>query len=138
MKKLAKVTLAAITLLVVCAFITTNILTPGSKLNKVPAAGKTAEKSALKAPPTNNGRDSVTYNNVNQDVFNSMKQKLTEAGVHVPRSNEGDLEGYGTKVHFKWDAVTNLTITIKDKPWYVSRETITGKIRDFVIACGGN
>jgi hypothetical protein len=67
-----------------------------------------------------------------------MKQKLTEAGVKVPQGNEGDLEGYGTKVHFKWDTATNLTISIKDKPWYASRETITGKIHNFVIACGGN
>lgn len=138
MKKFSKVTLAALTLLIVFAFITTNVLTPGAKVTKNPTAGKTAGKTAQKAPPTNNGHDSVTYNNVKPDVFNCMKQKLTEAGVQVPQGNEGDLEGYGTKVHIKWDNVTNLTITIKDKPWYISRETITGKIHDFVIACGGN
>jgi hypothetical protein len=70
-------------------------------------------------------------------MFNCMKQKLAAVDVKVPDNNEGDLEGYGTKIHFKWDGVTNLTISIKDKPWYVSRETITGKIHDFVIACGG-
>jgi hypothetical protein len=133
MKKFAKVTLAVLIFLIICAFITTNMLTPGAK-TKTAYAGKTTRK----APQTTNGRDSVTYNNVKPNVFNCMKQKLTAAGVQAPQGNEGDLEGYGTKVHFKWDAVTNLTITIKDKPWYISRETITGKIHDFVHACGGN
>jgi hypothetical protein len=138
MKEFAKVTLAAITVLIVCGFIITNVLTPGAKLTKTPIADKTAGKTAIKAPPTNNGRDSLTYTNVKPEVFNYMKQKLTQAGVQVPQGNEGDLEGYGTKIHFKWDGVTNLTLSIKDKPWYISRETITGKIHDFVLACGGN
>ena len=134
MKKFATVMLAVLILLIVCAFITNNMITQGTKVTKTPIAGKIT----LKAPLTNNGDGSVTYNNVKPNVFNCMKQKLTAAGVQAPQGNEGDLEGYGTKVHFKWDAVTNLTITIKDKPWYISRETITGKIHDFVHACGGN
>jgi hypothetical protein len=67
-----------------------------------------------------------------------MKLKLAETGVQVPQGNEGDIEGYGTKIHFKWDNATNLNITIKDKPWYISNETITGKITDFVHNCGGS
>jgi hypothetical protein len=134
MRKFPKITLAALTLLIVCAFITTNVLTPDAKVTRIPNAGK----SALNAPPTNNGYDSITYNSVKPNVFSCMKQRLTEASVQVPQGNEGDLEGYGTKVHFNWDGLTNLTISIKDKPWYISRETITGKIHDFVLACGGN
>jgi hypothetical protein len=134
MRKFAKVTLAALIFMIICAFITTNMLTPGAKVTKTAYAGKTA----VKAPPTNNGHDSITYNSVKPNVFSCMKQRLTEAGVQVPQGNEGDLEGYGTKVHFKWDGMANLTITVKDKPWYISRETITGKIHDFVLACGGN
>ena len=133
MKKNTKVMLAVLTLLIVGALLTTNELNLGAKVTKNPAAGK----SALNTPPTNNDRNSISYNNVKPDVFNCMKQKLAAAGVKVPEGNEGDMEGYGTKIHFKWDGVTNLTISIKDKPWYVSRETITGKIHDFVIACGG-
>ena len=134
MRKFPKVMLAALTLLIVCAFIITNVLTPGAKVTRIPNAGK----SALKAPSTNNGRDSVTYSNVKPNVFSCMKQRLTEAGVQVTQGNEGDLEGHGTKVHFKWDGMANLTITIEDKPWYISHVTITGKIHDFVLACGGN
>ena len=137
MKKLTKVMLAVFTLLIVCALLTTNMFNPGAKVTKNPVAGKTTGKSALNTPPINNDGDSVTYKDVKPDVFNCMKQKLAAAGVKVPDGNEGDLEGYGAKIHFKWDGVTNLTISIKDKPWYVSRETITGKIHDFVIACGG-
>jgi len=66
-----------------------------------------------------------------------MKQKLKEAGIPVPPENEGDMEGHGVKVHFKWDGSANLTITITDKPWYVSCGTIIGQIHAFVQSCGG-
>ncbi len=45
---------------------------------------------------------------------------------------------YGTEIHFKWDNATNLTIMIKNKPLYISNETITGKITEFVHNCGGS
>ena len=134
MKKLEKVMLAIFILLIVCVAITTYMVTPGAKVTNTPIAGKTA----LRTSPIKNVDGSVTYNNVKPNVFNSMKQKLSEAGIQVPQGNEGDIEGYGTKVHFKWDTETNLTIKIKDKPWYISNETITGKVHDFVHDCGGN
>jgi hypothetical protein len=134
MKKFEKVMLAVFILLIIIVSITTYMVIPKAKVTNTPIAGKTA----LKTPPIKNSDGSVTYNNVKPDVFNSMKQKLSEAGIQVPQGNEGDIEGYGTKVHFKWDTETNLTIKIKDKPWYISNETITGKVHDFVHDCGGN
>lgn len=133
MKKFKTIKLAVLVLLMVCVFITNSMLTPGTKVVKTSITGKIT----LKNPPTNNGQGLVTYSNVKPDVFNSMKQKLAEAGVQVPQGNEGDIQGYGVKIYFKWDGVTNLTVTIKNKPWYISRETITGKIHDFVLNCGG-
>ena len=67
-----------------------------------------------------------------------MKLKLAKAGVQTPQGNDGDIEGYGTKIHFKWDNEANLTIKVMDKPWYISNETIIGKITDFVQNCGGS
>jgi hypothetical protein len=134
MKKLKKVILAAFILLIVCLLITACLTTPKAKVAKTPIAGKTA----LKTSPIKNADGSVTYNNVKTNVFISMKLKIAKAGVQVPQGNEGDIDGYGTKIHFKWDNATNLTFTIKDKPWYISNETIIGKITDFVHNCGGS
>jgi hypothetical protein len=134
MKKFEKVMLAAFILLIVCLSITTCMLTPKAKVIKIPTNGKTT----LKTSPNKNADGSVTYNNVKPNVFTSMKLKLAEAGVQVSQGNEGNIEGYGTKIHFKWDNATNLIVSIKDKPWYISNETITGKITDFVHNCGGS
>ena len=135
MRKFPKAVLATLILLIVCAFIATYVLTPDSKLTKTYSSGETTPKS----PQSNSGYDSgtMTYKNVNPEVFNCMKQKLAAVGVQIPQGNEGDIEGHGAKVHFKWDGVSNLTLSVKDKPWYISQETITGKIHDFVLECGG-
>lgn len=138
MKKFEKVLLAAFILLIVCLSITTYMVSPRAKVTKTLTTGKTTLKTTLKTSPIKNADGSVTYSNVIPNVFTSMKQKIAEAGVQVPQGNEGDIEGYGTKIHFKWDNATNLTIAIKDKPWYISNETITGKITDFVHNCGGS
>jgi hypothetical protein len=134
MKKFGKVMLAAFILLIVCISITTYSVTPKAKVTRTPTTGKTA----LKTSPIKNLDGSVTYNNVKPNVLNSIKQKIADAGVQVPQGDDGDIEGYGTKIHFKWDNATNLTVTIKDKPWYISDETITGKITDFLHNCGGS
>lgn len=127
-KKFEKVLLVAFIVLIVCLSITTYMTTQKAEVAKT----LTTEKTALKTYSIINVDGSVTYNKVKPNVFNSMKQRLTAAGVQVPQGNEGDIEGYDTKIHFKWDNATNLTITIKDKPWYISNETITGKMTDFM------
>jgi hypothetical protein len=132
MKKFAKVLLTVLILLIICVSI--YMITPKAKVTKTYSAGK----STLKASPIKNEDGSVTYKNVKPDVFCCMKRKLSESGVQVPQGNEGDIEGYGTKIHFKRDNETNFTITIKDKPCYISNETIIGKITAFVHDCGGS
>lgn len=134
MKKFKKVILAAFILLIVCLSITTCMVTPKAKVTKTPTNGKTT----LKTSPIKNADGSVTYNNVKPNVFTSMKLKLAKASVQTPQGNDGDIEGYGTKIHFKWDNEANLTIKVMDKPWYISNETIIGKITDFVHNCGGS
>jgi hypothetical protein len=135
MRNFPKVVLAALILLIVCAFFATDVLTPDSKSSKAYSSGENTPKS----PTSNSGSDSgsLTYRNVNPELFNCMKQKLATVGAQIPQGNEGDIEGRGVKVHFKWDGVSNLALSVKDKPWYISQETITGKIHDFVIECGG-
>ena len=83
------------------------------------------------------GCDSVTYHNVTQNVFDCLKKKLENAGIKVPAGNEGEIEGYGVKGHFKWDGATNLTITITSKPLILPCGTIMGKLNDTVHDCGG-
>ncbi len=128
LNKFEKVLLVAFIVLIVCLSITTYMTTQKAEVGKT----LTTDKTALKTSSIMNVDGSVMYNNVKPNVFNSMKQRLTAAGVQVPQGNEGDIEGFDTKIYFKWDNETNLTITIKDKPWYISNETITGKMSDFV------
>lgn len=136
MRNFPKVVLAALVLLIVCVFFSTYVITPNSKLTKVQSSGETTTKS----PTSNGGSDSgsLTYRNVSPEVFNCMKQKLAAVGAQISQGNEGDIEGHGVKVHFKWDGVSNLALSVKDKPWYISQDTITGKIHDFVLECGGS
>lgn len=136
MRNFSKVVLAALILLIVSVFFATYVFTPDSKLTKVQSSGENSPKSST----SNSGYDSgsLTYQNVSPEVFNCMKQKLAAVGVQIPQGNEGDIEGHGVKVHFKWDGMSSLTLSVKDKPWYISQETITGKIHGFVLECGGN
>lgn len=134
MKKFVLATLATLIILIIFASITNDIISPLAKEPKSPISGKVTQKTS----PIKNGDGSLTYNNVNSEVFTSMKQILVKAGFQVPQGNEGDIEVYGIKIHLKWDNATNLTITIKDKPWYIPYETITEKITDFVHKCGGS
>lgn len=80
----------------------------------------------------------VTFHSVTPDVFSCMKQKLEAAGIHVPPGNKGELSGQGVVADFDWDGSTNLTITVKEKPFFISCGTVIGKIQDFVHQCHGN
>jgi hypothetical protein len=83
------------------------------------------------------GCDPITFRNVNSNVMDSMKQKLANYGIHVPSGNEGEMEGYGVKGHFKWDGTENLTLTITDKPFLIPCEMIINRIQEFVHSYGG-
>ena len=133
MNKLEKIMLVAFAFLIIYLLITTCVSIPKAKVPQVSSDGK----AALKTSPIKNADGSVTYTNVNTTVFASMKQKLAKAGVQVPQGNEGDIEKYDAKVHFKWDNSTNFTVAIKEKPLYISDKTIIAKITDFVHDCGG-
>jgi len=77
----------------------------------------------------------VTYHNITPDVFECMKKKLIDSGIHVPQGNSGDMEGSGVIAHFEWDGKSNLIITIKKKPFITSCGFVIGKIEDFVDDC---
>ena len=84
------------------------------------------------------GCDPITYNNVTQSVFDCLKNTLKNAGINVPAGNEGEIEGYGVKGHFKWDGATTLTVIITDKPLILPCGVIIGKFNDTVHDCGGS
>ena len=83
------------------------------------------------------GCDPITFRNVNSNVFDSMKQKLEDYGIHVPSGNEGEMEGHGVKGRYIWDGTDNLTLTITDKPFIIPCEMIIGKLEEFVSNFGG-
>jgi hypothetical protein len=84
------------------------------------------------------GCSKVVYHGVTSSVFNCLKKKLEDGGIHVPPGDSGELSGHGITAKFNWDEkAATLSITITDKPWIYPCGTITGKIHDNVKACGG-
>ncbi len=80
----------------------------------------------------------ITFRNVPPEVFNCMKKKLQEAGIHVPPGYRGELSGKGISADFDWDGQSKLTITITEKPFIVSCELAAQKIKGFVRDCHGS
>jgi hypothetical protein len=87
-----------------------------------------------------NGENSckpINFVNVTPDAFECMKKQLQDYGIVVPPGNEGTLSGEGVTGSFKWDGKSFLTITIKEKPLFVSCDTADKRITTFVDECKG-
>jgi len=67
-----------------------------------------------------------------------MKKKLHSEGIQTPSGNKGELSGSGVVADFEWDGNSTLTITIKEKPFFISCEVAAYKIRQFVVECHGS
>ena len=80
----------------------------------------------------------IKFRNVPPDVFNCMKKKLQEYGIHVPSGNRGEISGKGITADFEWDGKSHLTIKITEKPFIVSCGAVAGKIKGFVKECHGS
>jgi hypothetical protein len=80
----------------------------------------------------------ITFCNVQPDTFECMKKKLEDAGIQTPPGNKGKLLGMGIVADFEWDGKCNLTILIKEKPFFVSCELAESQIKQFIIECCGS
>jgi len=80
----------------------------------------------------------ITFRNISPDTFNCMKKKLQDYGIHVPPVNKGELSGAGIMANFEWDEESALTITIKERPFFVSCELAASKLKQFVVECNGS
>jgi hypothetical protein len=80
----------------------------------------------------------IVFHNVPPVTFDCMKKKLHSEGIKVPSGNKGELSGLGVVADFEWDGCSVLTVTIKEKPFFISCEVATYKIRQFVIECHGS
>ena len=58
------------------------------------------------------------------------EEKASGAGISVPSGNRGELSGSGIVADFEWDGQSNLTITIKEKPFIVSCEAAAMRINN--------
>ena len=80
----------------------------------------------------------IKFRNVPPDVFNCMKKKLQEYGIHVPPGNRGEISGKGLLQISNGMGNLHLTITITEKPFIVSCGAVAGKIKGFVKECHGS
>ncbi len=80
----------------------------------------------------------IKFHNVPLDTFKCMKKKLQDYGIYVPAGNRGELSGKGITASFEWDGISNLTITITEKPFIVNCEVVAMKIKKFVRECHGS
>lgn len=79
----------------------------------------------------------LKFVNVTPDAFECMKNKLQNYGIEVPPGNEGEMSERGVTGSFEWDGESVLTITIKEKPSWVSCETADERVILFVDECKG-
>ncbi len=80
----------------------------------------------------------IKFRNVSSETLNCMKKKLQNHGIYVPSGSRGELSGKGITASFEWDGVSNLVITITEKPFIVSCEVVAMKIKQFVRECHGS
>jgi len=80
----------------------------------------------------------IKFRNVPPETFSCMKKKLQNHGIDVPSGRRGELSGKGITASFEWDGVSNLVITITEKPFIVSCEGVAMKIKQFVRECHGS
>ncbi|WP_410510009.1 hypothetical protein RSJ42_07785 [Methanosarcina hadiensis] len=85
-----------------------------------------------------NSCKSITFINVTPDAFECMKSRLQNYGIDVPPGNEGEISGKGVTGSFEWDGKSLLTITIEEKPFWVSCETADERVMLFVDECKGS
>jgi hypothetical protein len=79
----------------------------------------------------------IKFVNVTPSAFECMKTRLQDYGIQVPPGNNGELSGNGVTAEFEWDGKSELTITIKEKPFLVSCETADERLAFFVDECKG-
>jgi hypothetical protein len=79
----------------------------------------------------------ITFVNVTPDAFECMKNTLQNYGIDVPPGNEGEISERGVTGSFEWDGKSILTITIKEKPSWISCETADERVILFVDECKG-
>lgn len=77
----------------------------------------------------------VTYSGITPDRFECMKQNLQDYGIYVPPGENGELSGNGITANFEWDGESKLTITVTEKPFFISCRTITDRVRQFAQNC---
>jgi len=85
-----------------------------------------------------NGCKPIKFINVTPERFECMKERLQDSSVRIPPGNEGELSGRGITADFEWDGESNLTISITDKPFFVSCENIDQALINFVKECDGS
>lgn len=77
----------------------------------------------------------LVFCNVPPDTFDRMKKRLNDAGIYTPAGNKGKLSGKGIVADFEWDGINNLTVVIKQKPFFLSCELAESQIKQFIIEC---
>jgi hypothetical protein len=83
------------------------------------------------------GCQPVTFHSVTKDVFDCMRKKLEDAGFYVPPEDAGQIQGNGITANYNWDGISNLKISIIEKPLIYSCGLVIGKLTEFVNGCGG-
>jgi hypothetical protein len=81
------------------------------------------------------GCRTVRYSGVTPNMFECMRQDLQNSGIYITPGKSGELSGNGFSADFEYDGKSNLTITITDKPFFVTCRTITDRIRQFAQDC---
>ncbi|HET6512824.1 MAG TPA: hypothetical protein VFH43_11570 [Candidatus Kapabacteria bacterium] len=75
----------------------------------------------------------IIVHGVTQKVMAGAQDKLRSFGMDMPTMPSGTISQMGVKASYIWDeASATLTVTVHDKPMFISCSMIEGRIRDAV------
>jgi hypothetical protein len=75
----------------------------------------------------------IIVNGVTKKVMDGAQQKLKSFGMDMPTMPSGTISQMGVKASYIYDeAGATLTVTVHDKPMFISCSMIENRIRDAV------
>jgi hypothetical protein len=76
--------------------------------------------------------DTFTITGVTQDQVNALIEKLQRSAVvSAPQPNRWDISGHGITATANYLPETStLTVSVKNKPWYISLSTVESTLRE--------
>jgi hypothetical protein len=80
--------------------------------------------------------DPIVVHDITRAIFDCLRAKLSDVGVTIPSGTSGEISGMGLSGTFAWEEETEtLTVTVTQKPFFLSCEMIDEQLRRAADRC---